>query len=74
MKSLEILDREFLTMRTHLLDIAATFDRITRGDDVPQAWDDPRMDQLRETLKLLASDAVQPPATRAEAVQMLFTK
>lgn len=64
----EILDREFLEMRAKLLQVAATFDRLTRGEGVVD--DDPRMQKLRQALEVLLSDQ----GNRAELIQMIFSR
>jgi hypothetical protein len=63
----EILDREFLTMRAKLLEVAATLDRIRRGDG--SADDDPRMQQIRTSLHMLAT----ADGDFAEQFQMIFS-
>lgn len=64
----EILDREFLEMRAKLLQVAATFDRLTRGEGTVD--DDPRMQKLRQALEVLLSDQ----GNRAELIQMIFSR
>ncbi|HBO43717.1 MAG TPA: hypothetical protein DD670_07250 [Planctomycetaceae bacterium] len=63
----EMLDREFLTFRAKLVDLAAALDRIDRAEGSVDA--DPRIDQLRRGLELLAS----PGDRRAERMQMAFS-
>jgi hypothetical protein len=63
----EILDREFLTIRGKLLEVAAALDRIERGTG--SAAKDPRLAKLRETLTILGRDGGQ----RAEQLQLLFS-
>ena len=63
----EILDREYLELRAKILELAASFDRLQRGDG--EVNDDPRMKLLREGLEILAS-----PDDRAEQVQLLFSR
>jgi hypothetical protein len=63
----DVLDREFLTMRCHLLDLAAAIDRVSRADD--QATDDPRWRQLQQAIGVIAS----PDGNRAEQVQMTLS-
>ena len=68
-KAQEILDREFLEIRAKLLQLAAHFDRIDRGDgDV----DLQRMSLLREAVELLSSTQVGPH--RAEKLQRIFSR
>ena len=61
------LDREFLSIRCRLIELAAALDRIDRGGS--PAADDPRVAQIRRSLELLAGDAPD----RAERVQMVFS-
>lgn len=63
----EILEREFLPTRAKILEIAATLDRITRGGET---IDDPRLERLREAIKLL----LELESDRAEQVQLLFSR
>ncbi|MBN1589239.1 MAG: hypothetical protein JW888_06975 [Pirellulales bacterium] len=63
----ETLDREFLTFRAKLVDLAATLDRIDRGEGTPTA--DPRYKLLRQGLELLAAQE----GDRASRMQMLFS-
>jgi len=68
----EILDREFLEIRAELLRIAASLDRMDRGETVGSdgsVADDPRMERLRMAIELLQS----PGRDRAEKMQMLFS-
>jgi hypothetical protein len=67
-KALDVLNREFLPLRGKLLEVAAALDRISRAGGV---CDDPRVDQIRRSLELLA----QPRETsdRAEQVQLVFS-
>jgi hypothetical protein len=64
-----VFDREFPALRGRILEVAAALDRIARAGGAPSA--DPRADQLRRSLELLADRAAQ--ADRAEAVQMVFS-
>jgi hypothetical protein len=65
--ALQVLDREFLTMRAKLLDLAAAFDRIDRAEG--SVAGDPRFEQLRRSFEIIAGDA----SNRAERFQMLFS-
>ncbi|MBN2475364.1 MAG: hypothetical protein JXB62_12200 [Pirellulales bacterium] len=62
----EVLDREFLTVREKLLDLAATLDRIDRAEGVV---DDDRMEKIRQSLQLLIGDGPD----RAQRLQRLFS-
>lgn len=66
--ALAVLNREFLTVRSKLVDVAAALDRIGRAGG---ACDDPRVDQIRRSLELLAQP--RETADRAEQVQMIFS-
>ncbi len=63
-----VLDREFLEMRAKILELAASFDRLDRGEGGIN--DDRRMELIREALKLLED----PNAGRAEKIQLLFSR
>ena len=70
----QILDREFLTIRGKLLEVAAALDRIARGKGPAAggkgaALADPRLEQIRETLAMLGQDG----ADRAEKLQLIFS-
>lgn len=64
----EILDREFLEIRSRLLDLAAAFDRLACANG--EISSDSRFIKLHEALKIL--DADQPD--RAERMQLLFSR
>jgi hypothetical protein len=66
-KAPEILDREFLPLRARLLEVAATMDRVRRGEG--SVDDDPRMRQIRSALHLLAT----ADGDFAEQFQMMFS-
>jgi hypothetical protein len=63
----DVLDRDFLSMRCRLIELAAALDRIDRGDG--SATGDPRLAQIRRSLEILAG--LSPG--RAERVQMEFS-
>ena len=64
----QILDREFLEIRSRILDVASALDRIQRADgDVSS---DPRMRKLTEALQIVL---MQDPH-RAEKIQLLFSR
>jgi hypothetical protein len=62
-----ILDREFLDIRSKLIDLAASFDRIQRAQGSTAG--DPRMDKITQALQILA---YQTPS-RTEQIQILFS-
>lgn len=63
----ETLDREFFEIRAGLLRVAASLDRIDRGDG--DVADDPRRAKLLQAIKILET----PDKDRAEKLQMLFS-
>jgi hypothetical protein len=63
----EVLDRDFLSMRCRLIELAAALDRIDRA--AAPAASDPRLGQIRRSLEILAG----PSPDRAERVQMEFS-
>ncbi len=67
MSSNSILDREFLDIRSRILDVAASLDRVGRHDS--DLDHDPRMQQLKQALEIVLSDS-----NRAEQVQRLFSR
>ena len=64
----DVLDREFLEIRAKLLEVAASFDRIDRGEGSVEG--DPRMALYREALEELLSDH----PNRAERIQQIFSR
>ena len=63
----EVLDREWLTIRARLIEVAAALDRIDRAEGVPP--DDARSAQIAESLRVLAHER----ENRAERLQMVFS-
>jgi len=63
-----VLDREFLEMRAKILELAASFDRLDRGDG--SVSEDPRMKRIDEALQVLQ----RPGADRAEQIQLIFSR
>ena len=63
----EVLDREFLTVRAKLIDIAAAMDRINRAEG--SASEDPRLQKIQKSFEALAGDS----PNRAEQMQLLFS-
>lgn len=63
-----VFDREFLTLRGKLLEAAAALDRIDRA---PGDVADPRAEQLRRVLAMLAQGGRRED--RAEQLQMIFS-
>ena len=54
-----IADREFLDIRSKLIDLGALLDRIRRGPGSPVG--DPRIETIAQALQLLASGAPDSP-------------
>lgn len=63
------LDTFFQEARSKLLDLAAIFDRVGRGDAPEAATADPRYAKLRDAVALLLGDA----PNKAELIQQLFS-
>ncbi|MCR4415404.1 MAG: hypothetical protein NUV77_23585 [Thermoguttaceae bacterium] len=65
----EVFEREFLSLRGKLLEVAAALDRIARAEGSVAA--DPRMAQVRQSLEFLAgADGRQD---RVERIQLIFS-
>jgi hypothetical protein len=64
-----VFDRDFLTLRGKIIEVAATLDRIGRATG--SAESDPRLEQVRRSLDLLARR--EPATDRAEQVQLVFS-
>ena len=62
-----VLDREFLEMRAKILELAASLDRLERGDGDVKT--DPRFQLLQQGLNLL----LESETGRAERTQLLFS-
>ena len=69
MTAKSILDREFLEMRRRLIDLAASVDRVERGNDAGAMTNDPRMRLLRDAVRVLA----EGKQDRAARMQMHFS-
>jgi hypothetical protein len=69
--ALRVLDQFYLEARSKLLDLAATLDRLDRGEDGDgtKAAADPRVERIRQALLTL----LEQGAGRAERVQRLFS-
>ncbi len=63
----QVLDRELLGIRAKLIDLAATLDRIDRGEG--SLAGDPRMEKIRRSLQVLLA----PSPGRAEQVLSIFS-
>ena len=69
LSAVDILDREFLQIRTRLIDIAAAFDRIDRGHSVEAVRGEPRLKQIREAVAIVS----ECQADRTLRIQQLFS-
>ena len=65
--ALDVLNREFLTIRSRLIDLAAAIDRVGRAEG--QVADDARWQQLQLALGIIAV----PDDNCAERVQIAFS-
>ena len=63
----QVLDREFLSIRCRLLDLAAGMDRVDRAEG--RVADDPRWQQLYQAIDAIAG----PNGNRAERAQLVFS-
>ena len=63
------LDQFFLDARSRLLDLAATLDRVGRGDDAAAIAADPRLEKIQKALAVLSSAA----PNKAELIQQIFS-
>jgi hypothetical protein len=64
----KVLDREYLEIRAKILELAASFDRLDRGEG--SVMRDPRMKLIEEGLQILQ----RAGADRAEKIQMVFSR
>ena len=65
----EVLDRDFLQIRSRILDVAAALDRLDRAPERHNHPPDPRINQIREALEAL----LVPEPSRAETIQLIFS-
>ena len=63
-----VLEREYLEIRAKLLELAASFDRLDRGDGTVSG--DPRMKLIQDGLKVLQREE----GDRAETIQLIFSR
>lgn len=68
MDAKQVLDHEFLEIRSRILDVASSLDRIQRGGG--DVSDDTRLKNLKEALRIALSDDPH----RAEKIQLLFSR
>ena len=65
-----IMDRDFLTTRGRLLDVAAALDRVDQAPETPGTPPDRRMAQLRLAVEAL----LEPGPGRVETIQRIFSR
>jgi hypothetical protein len=68
MAASRVLDREYLEMRAKILELAASLDRLDRGEG--SVKDDRRLTLLQQGLEILKTQG----SNRAEKVQQLFSR
>ncbi len=68
MKSLEILQSQFLEMRARILELAASLDRIDRAEG--DVSDEPTIIKILKGIEILGDTA----SDRAKRVQLLFSR
>ncbi len=64
-----VLEQFFHEARSKLLDVAAIFDRLGRGDGAETTDADPRLTKLRKAVEVLLGEA----PNKAELLQQLFS-
>ena len=64
-----VLDRDFLEVRSRILDLAAALDRHERAPNPVAGPPDHRLSQLRQALQAL----LDPEPNRAETIQLIFS-
>lgn len=70
MNAKEILDREFLEIRSKILEVAASLDRIQRASG--DVAGDRQADLIATGIEILAQE--NPDTSKAEQIQMLFSR
>ena len=68
----QILDEQFLAVRSKLIDLAAMLDRTDRAaacENASSMNTDPRIEQIRQAVRRL----LEPGPNRAEAIQLIFS-
>lgn len=64
-----VLNREFLEIRSRVLEVAAALDRIDRAPEPQGHTPDRRLAQLRRSIEAL----LEPGPDRAETIQRIFS-
>ncbi|APW63792.1 hypothetical protein [Paludisphaera borealis] len=67
--ALQVLDRDFFEIRSKILEIAASLDRMDRAPAHHGDHPDPRLGQVRQALDALR----EPGPDRAETIQLIFS-
>jgi hypothetical protein len=67
----QILDREFLEIRSKILEVAAALDRLDRAEGT--VGSDRRMGMIHKALQVLSSEPGES-IDRAEEIQMIFSR
>jgi hypothetical protein len=67
--ALQVLDRDFFEVRSKILEIAASLDRIDRAPAHHGDHPDPRLSHVRQALDALR----EPGPDRAETIQLIFS-
>ena len=65
----EVFDQVFLQVRAKLIEIAASLDRIERGESAEVLADDARLKRIGEGIKILGSTGFD----KAERIQSVFS-
>lgn len=68
MNAKSVLDREFFEIRAKILELAASLDRMDRGEG--DIGDDSRIELIQKAISIVSSN----DSNRAEQIQMLFSR
>ncbi len=70
MSAPELLDRYYLDMRCHVLELASAFDRIERARDADRVKSDMRYKRLMESFDILRQDGTERTRTFLEKLSV----
>ena len=70
MNASELLDRYYLDMRCHVLELASAFDRIGRAEDADKAVNDVRYQRLMESFDILRQGGTDRTRTFLERLSV----
>ena len=70
MSATELLDRYYLDMRCHVLELASAFDRIERAHDADKAINDMRYKRLMESFDILRQNGTERTRTFLEKLSV----